>query len=428
MSFDEEHILQDYIARLLTMQDERDEWLDDSDLKKAAMDLGLSPTDLQRIDEAVEAHRQRGKNFSQHGVWDEAIAEYRQAAVLRPFDVSLIHELAVAHASRWQASRDTVDRDDAERYARRCIELDPNHHPSYELLTALKHRPKPPGRRAGVIAIVAMAAVVMVLGILVYLFLGTPPAPPLVETPLSDGPLPSEMQIPVHLLDTADPSGLHLDVQRSIFKRYDDSYSYTLHANVLNEESELHRLRMKMTLIGEAGDVLHTDYFDIRSDYQPYLRPGDTAPIAKLVFEKQPPPPLQQVELSVDIIEREPAAADYGTPTSLPLDWDFFPPDYLDFEVFERESRITSGIGERMHFLTLAVRNNGTRSVQYLRVKVTWYDAQDGVITSELAYVVPSTGPALRSGETWVVRAIGKFPEGDTAPFARYAVSVVEAE
>jgi len=34
----------------------------------------------------------------------------------------------------------------------------------------------------------------------------------------------------------------------------------------------------------------------------------------------------------------------------------------------------------------------------------------------------------MRSGETWLARAIGKFPEGDDTPFARYAVTVVEAQ
>ena len=84
MSFDDEKILQDYIARLLTMQDKRDEWLGEQDLKTVARDLGLSGADLKRLDAVTEAHRQRGKNFARHGAWDEAIAEFRQATVLDP--------------------------------------------------------------------------------------------------------------------------------------------------------------------------------------------------------------------------------------------------------------------------------------------------------------------------------------------------------
>ncbi len=236
------------------------------------------------------------------------------------------------------------------------------------------------------------------------------------------------MQIPVRLLDTDNARGLRLDVQRSLLNNYDSTFSYTLHATLLNEADELHRLRMKMALVGADGEVFQTKYFDARSDHQPYLRPGDTAPIAELIYEKKPPPRLQEVQLSVDIVEHEPAASAYDAVTPLPVTWEFTQPTHLDVEIYERESRIASGFRERMHFLTLAAHNQGTRSVQHLRLKVTWFDAQDEMITSELTYVVPSTGPAMRSGETWLARAIGKFPEGEDTPFARYAVSVVEAE
>ena len=434
MSFDDESILQDYIARLLSMQDERDEWLEEADLKTVARDLGLSDEDLARIDATTEAHRQRGQYFSQHDAWDDAVAEYRQAAALKPFDVSLVHTLAVAHASRFEETGMAEDREAAERYARRCIELDPTHQPSYELLAALKQLPATasPKPAAPKTIVLVTAAAVIVVGAATLIFLNTSPdeapPPPPTATAAPDGAPPSEMQIPVRLLDADNAQDLRLDVQRSLLNDYDSTFSYTLHATLLNEADELHRLRMKMALVDADGAVFQTQYFDARSDHQPYLRPGDTAPIAELIYEKQPPPRLQEIQLSIDIVEQEPAAAVYDAPTPLSVAWEFTQPSHLDVEIYERENRITSGIGERMHFLTLAARNQGTRSVQHLRLKVTWFDAQDATITSELTYVVPSSGPAMRSGETWLARAIGKFPEGENVPFARYAVSVVEAE
>ncbi len=233
MSFDDESILQDYIARLLSMQDERDEWLGEDDLKTVARDLGLSDEDLARIEATTEAHRQRGQRFSQHDAWDDAIAEYRQAVVLDPFDVSLVHALAVTHASRYEETRAPEDRETAERYTRRCIELDPNHQPSYELLAVLKHPPatappKPAARRAVIFAIL-LGVVVIAAAALVYLNINpTPeappppsPPPPPTTTAAPDGALPSEMQIPVRLLDSDNARGLRLDVQRSLLNNYD---------------------------------------------------------------------------------------------------------------------------------------------------------------------------------------------------------------
>ena len=445
MPFDDEQILHDYIARLLAMQDEREEWLGESDLKTVARDLGLSDEDLARLDAVTEGHRQRGKNFGRHGAWDEAISEFRQATVLDPFDVPLLYELAVAHASRWEEAEDLEDRTAAERYARRCIELDPNHQASYELLTALKkpmERPaKPANVRSALLFRIVAVALFGLAALFVFMTLRSPslpenttiipepaPAPPAPNPAPAppDAQRPSEASIPVDLL--ADGQALRLDVHRSRLNRYDDAFTYTLHATLHNETDELHRLRLKMTLLDADGTVLQTKYFDGLADHKPYLRPGDTTPVSELIHEKEPPPDLQNVELSVDLIERETAAVDYGTPTLLPLTWEFTQPAHLDVAIYERESRISEGLREPLHFLTMAVRNNGTRPVQHLRLKVTWFDAQDNVLTSELTYAVASSGPALRAGETWVIRAIGTLPEGQTPPYVRYAVSVAEAE
>ena len=108
MAFDDDQILQDYIARLLNVQDTREALLDETDLQAAARDLGLSDRDLARAEAIAEAHRQRGKNFSRHDAWDEAIAEFRQAMVLDPFDVPLLHELAVAGSAPWLPSGQVV--------------------------------------------------------------------------------------------------------------------------------------------------------------------------------------------------------------------------------------------------------------------------------------------------------------------------------
>ncbi len=426
MPFDEEKILQDYIARLLSLQDERDEWLGEDDLKKAARDLGLSDRDLARIDAVAEGHRQRGHNFSRHEAWDEAIAEFRQAMVLDPFDVPLLHELAVAHASRYQQTHRDDDRAAARHYARRCIQLDADHQRSYELLTALQQAPAAhPGKRAKVAVFVA-AAVVLVGALLVLVTLDTAPSTPPPTPP--DGPLPSEASIPIRLVEDGNAEGLRLSVEQSLFKNYDASFSYTLNATLHNEAHELHRLRMKLALIGAAGEVLQTKYFDAVADHEPYLRPGDTAPLDALIYEKQAPPGVREALLSVDIVERMPAPDDYGAPRPVPLTWAFTQPAYLDVAVFERESRISRSLREDLHFLTLALRNQGSRAVQGLRLKVTWYGPQDEVLTSKLSYAVLSSGPALRPGETWVDRVIGTFPQGSGQPFARYAVSVVEAE
>ncbi len=140
MSFDDESILQDYIARLLSTQDERDEWLSEDDLKTVARDLGLSDDDLERLAATTEAHRTRGRSFAERGLWDEAVEEYSQAATLNPFDAAATHELTQAYLGRWHTTGDALDHAAAERYAHRTLQLDAEHAASYEIIKELKRR------------------------------------------------------------------------------------------------------------------------------------------------------------------------------------------------------------------------------------------------------------------------------------------------
>ncbi|MFQ5569288.1 MAG: hypothetical protein ACE5G0_06410 [Rhodothermales bacterium] len=139
-SFDDESILQGYIARLMTMQDEREDWLEETDLTQAARDLGLTNEDLARLETLTEAHQKRGSSFAARGLWDEAIEEYRQATALNPFDTDLVHALSRSYLGRWRTTGDALDREAAERYAHRALQLDPEHTASYEILQELKRR------------------------------------------------------------------------------------------------------------------------------------------------------------------------------------------------------------------------------------------------------------------------------------------------
>jgi cytochrome c-type biogenesis protein CcmH/NrfG len=141
-SFDDEAILQGYLARLMTMQDEQPKtWLEEEDLTSAARDLGLSDTDLVRIQDMVAGHKQRGRSFMERGLWDEAIDAFQQATTLDPFNADLFHDYAKAHLGRWRATGSEGDKRAAEQYAHRTLELDAEHTASYEILQELKRNP-----------------------------------------------------------------------------------------------------------------------------------------------------------------------------------------------------------------------------------------------------------------------------------------------
>lgn len=140
-SFEDEALLQDYLTRLMNLQDERGPSLEEADLRNAAQEMGLSEDDMQRIQKAVVAHRTRGENYLEHRRWDDAVEEYEQAVALEPFDVDLAHGLARAYQARWLHAGDAEDRANAERYAKRALSLDAEHAASYTLLRELDRTP-----------------------------------------------------------------------------------------------------------------------------------------------------------------------------------------------------------------------------------------------------------------------------------------------
>lgn len=441
MAFDQEAILQQYIARLMDLQDARDDWLGEDDLEQTARDLGLSTRDLERARATVERHRERARRFSQHDAWDDAVAEYRQALVLAPLDAGLAYELAVAHASRYEATADAADHAAAERYARRAIDLDPELAPAYELLGVLKKSSGAPQTVSRQRLLVAVATLLLLAAGGVMFFVleraAVPvPAPPAPVAPVPPAPSAPALPAPTatsaqrELPVTFEVDGFEFDVQRSRFNDYDSSFAYTLHATLRPTAGELHHLRLRLDLLDADGAILHTHFFDGYGDHEPPLRPGETAPLAPLIFQREPPPDARQARLTLEAAERPPAAANYGDEPDVPLRWPAGQPAYLDLAATERTSTLRTNTllgGERTHTLTLALHNRGDRSVEGLRLKVTWYDAAGGVAAEDERFVVPS-GPAMRPGQTWLVRFYGKFPPGDAAPYTRYAVSVLDVE
>ena len=175
--FDDETILQDYLTRLMTMQDQRQDWLEEADLKEAAQDLGLSEADLERLAATTDAHRTRGRSFTERGLWDEAVNEYQQAATLNPFDVDATHELARAYLGRWHVTGEEEDHAAAERYAHRTLQLDPEHSASYEVLQELKRRPVRTGgptqaeKNLSKVLVTGTIAVLIILAFLILVIL-----------------------------------------------------------------------------------------------------------------------------------------------------------------------------------------------------------------------------------------------------------------
>ncbi len=433
---DREHLLQQYIQRLLDVQDQQDDGLTEADLERIAADLGLDEADRAHVAELVEDHQQRGLTFAAHHHWDEAIQEYRQAVALRPLQVPLLHKLALAHQARWLARHDGTDREAALSYVKRCIRLDPQHQPSYTLLTALKV----PRNKRKVVALMT-AIGLMVIALMAVMAWGlmherqqTPAPMPALEVPItrsSPVPLedrPSEWHPEVQLLTDETTEGLSISVHESTMRRYNSSYAYALKAHLATQRDEVYALQFRMEGKDRTGAVLIQKTVDVLESHHPYLRPGEVRGFHKLIFEKEKAPDVEQVEFSLANIERAPAPDTYAAMPAQEVVWDVpHPNQEVAFE--ERESVVTHNdlLNQWRHDLTLAVANTGPRAIQRLKIQVDWLDDAAQVMHSNPSWIVSASEPPFQPGQRTAVRTFGTFAPG--APrFTTYRIHIIEIQ
>ena len=153
-------ILNDYIERLLAVEGDGQRVLDDDDLRRVARELGLSDDDLARVDQVVADHLTRGQNFAARSLYDDAVTEIHQAAVLRPFDKDIATQLADAYLGQFRVSGSGAARQRAQRWARRAIAIDAGYQPAFDVLEQCG---KPHLARTRMVAALMVAVVTVAL-------------------------------------------------------------------------------------------------------------------------------------------------------------------------------------------------------------------------------------------------------------------------
>ena len=131
-------LLNNYIGRVMELTSQRNETITKEELHDIALDVGMSEADLAAADKAAESHFVRGKNYLRHKLWDDAIEQLNNALVLAPVRTDVVFSLASAYRGRWDARRKKADGLEAQRLAKRCIELEPHHNESFEMLAELE--------------------------------------------------------------------------------------------------------------------------------------------------------------------------------------------------------------------------------------------------------------------------------------------------
>ena len=302
---DQKSPLATYIQRVLALKEERAAALSEEELREVALEIGLTETDLAAVEAAAADHQLRGQGFLEHRRWDDAIRELEEAVAVSPNQVDRLHALAGAYSGRWQEGRDPDDRSRAELVARQCLELDPRHEASIEVLNDLDRspavtstsHPDPSSHRAPSKKRLPLltASALLFVGLIMWRTLPSgdqvPRPVPLPETESFSPPAASEttaeskeLDIPVALEPGASGAVLDLDIRQSRLVRYASGGSfYTLNAIVTNRgTTELDKISVRLEVQDAAGTIRQQEPFELLTKASPVLRPADAMPLHRL--------------------------------------------------------------------------------------------------------------------------------------------------
>ena len=436
---DQDSTLSTYLKRVMALKEERRRTPSEEELRTIAREIGLSDEDLAAIDQAAADHAVRGQGFLEHQRYGDAIDELDEAVGVAPRRVEWLHSLARAHLGRWHQDRNLADRERAEALARECLEIDPRHSASYEVLNQLDGSPaavKPNRRFAVVLSLFALAMLFTVMISAMFLWRtqgGAPEAStPAVNAPATEAvnaPAASsepaantgaarELDVPVTLDPGATGVVLGLDARLSRLVSYGSGQSfYTLNAILGNRgATELDKLGVRLELLDDAGAVVDSDSFDALNKSAPVLRPGDAHAVHKL---HETGGAVRSARLVVEIVEQNPAASSYAAAEPLEVEWRAERSSDLVIALRQRSYRFSENTlakdGSGYFDAVIEIENTGERTIRALQLEAEIAGPDGAWTVPESNHVVTSSGPALRPGEVRIERFIEKVearPDG----------------
>lgn len=445
-------MLKTYIERVEKLRQEDQTKITSADLEDIARQVGLTDKDFAAVDRHVEAARERASGFAEHGLWDDAIAEYEDALAFVPTQVEVLLEAASAYLGRARATGSSSDRERALQHARECLRIDPTFDPAFKVLAELRaledgselvvtDQAQTSGSRSTlIISAVAGLTVLAVGGLMVPLayFADAPDSAPSIEVPVKSpdrsrpptsdgqpdlsgdhefrtGEVEGVALIPV---DSPQGRGLVLHAPKSAHKVYPEKSFYELHAVLQNVGSrEFDEVKAELTFVGRKNAPLKTYMANLVRSHQATLRPGDRLPFSVTIEA-----PREFEELRIKVVEAQARKAEpYAQETPVELLWAARQPDTIDLHIAERSE---AGVSNQYFRAEWTLRNDGPGYVKRLKLELIVYGQGDSVLGRRDWFVAYSgTGP-MAPGDIWPQKTILKVDE----PYARYEIRVLEIQ
>jgi LemA protein len=136
---DSTEILQAYLNRMLTIQQNRSEKpLTPAELKEMALDSGMTEEDWAAAQQESKVKMKSGLGHLQYGNWEKSLADLEQAIAVNPYHADGLVGLAKAYLLKYQTSKVPADKQKAENYVERALEVSPGYNSALSVAKQLR--------------------------------------------------------------------------------------------------------------------------------------------------------------------------------------------------------------------------------------------------------------------------------------------------
>ena len=440
--------LEQFIAKILEIQNNNTKPLKTNDLRDIALESGMTDSDWNVISETFNGHVIRGRGYIDYKNWDDAIKELEQALTLNPYHTDVLYGLALAHKNLGVQNNNAANKSASEKYAKACLNIDPNYKAAIQLISELKTAPppqtsipkNPPKTNIHANQNTSKTIILVVLVFVVaFIFLWFLLSRSSVDSNIPENVLPivseneqtmEQVSNPtnVYLVKDNQSEGINFIQEELKIDDYGTSYNVHLAAYLELKDVEIEQLKLKIDLVDESGVTLFTDIKEVVSASSAIYRSGDliTLDFSKYVQES-PMPYFKEIRVSVNYIKKQAAAASYEKSPEIPVVWEMQKPTNYDIKIRERLNSVSDSYGKSVYNkIILEIENSGNTSINVLQLQIKWFNKKNEIVVTEEFYVCIDSYPNIRRGDVRIYeRMFGiEIPYNQYNGYKVYVVNV----
>lgn len=454
--------LENYISKILQIQNKKNAVLKTDDLKEIALEMGMTESDWNSISDTFNAHALRGKGFLEYKNWIDAIKEFEQAHTLNPYNTDILYGLALSHKELWLQTNDNSHRTNAEKYAKSCINIEPEYKEAIKLISDLRKsnnlrkgggsqqnkstKSETSSKKRNTIMIARLLGFALFIGFIFWYSTNKKgkelekesaqkiieKADELVEAKELFVPLPveeKEPSLPIVLSKTEKSKGLRYISESSTLSDYDDSYSVTAKGYFQLKEIEIDALKVKVDVLDQNDKVILSNVKELVSDGDLAYRNGDLVTFDFLDHVKEADMPnFKVIRLSVNYIKKETGTFKYKASKVLKVAWEIEKPSNFDIAIRERLTSVSESYGTVYNKIVLEVENTGNSTINKLQLQIKWFNKQDKVVNTEEIYITIDSYSPLKRGTTHLYDRMFGIEGFTQKAYKGYSVSVLSVD